>query len=284
MARKTRQVLPQVTGAAPKETIRYQDKFQRVSEKRVEELSKKVEGKGKTILYALGALAVLAVLVGIFVLWNRRTTAQAQAALGKAIETSQAQVSASPPAAGSAADKTFKTERERAEASANEFQDVAGKYSVVRDKANYFAAVNRLSLDRDAAEQQLGDLGKTSGEVGFLSKFALAQAKAGDGKVDEAAALYQELAQSSQTIVPKDSVNFELAKLYEKQGKKDDAVNLYYNIAKGASEAKDADGKAIPLSQTASAAKNKLKTLDPAKAAEIKEATPDFSGGFPGGL
>jgi len=270
-------------GATPKETPRYQDAFQRKTEKRLEDVSKKVEGKGKTILYALGALAVLAILLGIFVSWNRRSNAAAQTALGKAIETSEAQVTTQPALAGST-EKTFKTEKERAEAAIAEFKSVADKYgSPVREKAQYFIAVNKLSLDRAAAVGELENLAKSSGEVGSLSKFALAQAKEGDGKLDEAAALYGELAALSDPVVSKDTINFALASIYEKQGKKEDAANIYYNIAKPAFEAKDAEGKTIQPSQTAREARTKLQALNPTRAAEIKEPAPEMPQ-MPGGL
>jgi hypothetical protein len=85
-------------------------------------------------------------------------------------------------------------------------------------------------------------------------------------------------------IVSKDTLNFELAKLYEKQGKKPEAVELLYTIVKNASEAKDADGKAIPLTPTAQSAKDKLQELDPEKAKEIPEPEPAMPmGGLPFG-
>lgn len=271
----------------PTEKPRYQDAFQRKAERRIEDVTKKVEGRGKTILYALGALAVLAILLGIFVSWNRRSNAAAQTALGKAIETAESQVTAQPQPFANPNQKTFKTERERAEAAIAEFQSVADKFgSPVREKAQYFIAVNKLSIDRAAATAELENLAKSSGEVGTLSKFALAQAKEGDGKHDEAAALYSQLAALSDPVISKDTINFALGSIYEKQGKKEEAANIFYNIAKPAFEAKDADGKAVQPSQTAREARNKLQALDPARAAEIKEPVPEMpqmpgGGGFP---
>jgi len=281
MARKKR--TPEVTLPTnePKERVQYQDAFQQTVNKRVEEVGKTFEGKGKTILYAVAAVAVLLVLVGIFYLWNRSSDAKAQAALGKAIETSQAVVTDSPLPAGTTI-KTFKTEKERAEASVAEFQSVADKFGgSVGEKAKYFIAVNRLSLDRAAATTELENLSKSNSEIGNLSKFALAQVKANDGKPDEAVALYQQLAADSNPVIAKDTINFELAKLLEKQGKKDEAVNIYFAIAKAASEAKDADGKPVPLSSTARDAKAKVEELAPDKAKEIVEPTPEspFGGG-----
>ena len=107
-------------------------------------------------------------------------------------------------------------------------------------------------------------------EVGKLAKFALAQTKVDDNKLDDAVALYQQLAAMDDPIVAKDTVNFELAKVYEKQGKKQEAADLYFNIAKAASEANDMDDKPIKMSVTAISAKEKLKAIDPDRAAQIE--------------
>ena len=128
-----------------------------------------------------------------------------------------------------------------------------------------------MSVDRAAATADLEALAKSNDEVGRLSKFALAQVKAEEGKTDEAIAAYQELAAMSDPIVAKDTVNFELAKLLEKQGKKQEAADIYFNIAKAASEAKDSEGKPVPMTQTARDAKDKLQALDPDRAKTIEE-------------
>lgn len=281
MARKKRLVeQPALPTNEPKEKVAYQDAFQSNVNRRLEESSKVFEGKGKTILYAIAAIAVLAILIGIFMSYNRRSNATAQTALGKAIETSQAQVTDQPLPAGSTM-KSFKTEKERAEASIAEFQAVADKFGGdVGEKAKYFIAVNRLSVDRPAAVTELENLAKGSGEVGTLSKFALAQAKTSDGKLDEAVTIYQDLAKMSDAIISKDTINFNLAQILEKQGKKTEAADLYYNIAKTAADAKDTEGKAIPLSQTAREAKDKLTALDPEKAKTIPEPTPEAPSGL----
>lgn len=276
MARKKRNIAePEIPAAETKNKKPYRDEFQKNVGAQVEDLSKKFEGKGKTLLYALAAIGVVVLLVAIYGVWNRRTNNAAQAALGKAIETSQAQVTDSPLPAGST-QKTFKTEKERAEASIAEFQAVADKFgNPYQEKAKYFIAVNKLSIDRAAAVTELEGLSSSSDEVGTLAKFALAQAKAGDGKLDEAATLYTQLVGLNNSIVSKDTINFELAQIYRKQGKTEDAANLYYNIAKTASEAKDADGKAIPMTQTAREAKEKLEEINPEKAKEIVEPAPE---------
>jgi len=286
MARKKRSV---VTTTAPviesKDKRPYQDSFQHDFGKKVEDVGKKFEGQGKNILYGLGALACLGIIIWIIFSWTGRSNAAAQAALGKAIETSQATVSDTPPQAGEST-KTFSTRRERAETAIAEFQAVADKYSGdVGEKAKYFVAVNRLAIDRPAGIAELETISKSSNEVGKLAKFALAQTRVDDGKPDEAAAIYQELAAMNDPIIAKDTINFELANIYEKQGKKQEAIDLLFSIVKPASEAKDLEGNPVPLTATAQSALDKLKQLDPEKAKEIPEAVPDTpTAGFPGGM
>jgi len=275
MARKKRVPEAEIPTNEPKEKVQYQDAFQSTVTRRVEDVSRNLEGKGKTVTYAIAAVAVVAVLVGIFYLWNRSSNSKAQAALGKAIETQNAIVTDSPVPAGSTI-KTFKTDKERAEAAIADFQQVVDKFGGdVGQKAKYFIAVNKLSIDRAAGISELEGLAKSNDEVGKLSKFALAQAKANDGKNDEAIALYQELAAMDNPVVAKETVKFELAKLLEKQGKKDEAINLYYEISKDAAEAKDQDGKPVSPTSTARDAKEKLTELAPDKAKEIPEPTPE---------
>lgn len=285
MSRKKRR-FEQLEAAAEanKEKKIYTNPLQKKVGEKLEDVERKLEGKGRTILYGLGAVAVLAILIFVFTKWSRSSNATAQTALGKAIETSQTRVSDTPPPAGST-EKTFKTEKERAEASIAEFQSVADKFGgSVGEKARYFVAVNRLVVDRPAAITELEGLANSSSDVGKLAKFALAQTRADDGKSDEAAALYLELAAMDDSVVAKDTINFNLAKIYEKQGKAKEAADIYYKIAKTASEAKDMDGKPVRMTETATTAKEKLKELDPERAKEIVEPTPDnpFGGGLSG--
>ncbi len=271
--RKTRiQNIQPSASADGKTAVTYQDKFQNVGAKKLNEIAKGFEGSGRNLIYGILAILVVAIGIAIFASWNRRSMNEAQAALGKAIRTSESQVTDAPMPAGST-DKTFKTEKERAEASIAEFQSVAEKFGgPVGDKAKYLAAVNRLSIDRAAGIAELNSLVSSSGEVGALAKFSLAQAQIADGKTDEAATLLTELSQMPDTVLARDTVNFELARVYEAQGKKEEAANLYFQIADSASKAKDLDGKPVPPSATAANAKKKLQTLDPAKAASINEA------------
>ena len=281
MARKKRN-FDQVPLPDPKEKskARYEDPFQKAVGKRIEDAAGKFEGQGRNILYGIAAAVVLGLVVWVIYSWSGRTSAEAQTALGKAIETSQASISETAPMAGST-QKTYKTIRERSEASIAQFQTVVDKFGgAAGEKAKYFIAVNRLLIDRPAGILELETLANSGGEVGSLSKFALAQTRAEDGKFDDAIKLYQELVAASDPVIARETIQFELAKLYEKQGRKDDAVGTLFELVKTASEQKDLEGKSVPLTQTAQSAKDKLKELDPEKAKEIPEPLPETPGGI----
>ncbi|HMT07050.1 MAG TPA: hypothetical protein PKA82_03525 [Pyrinomonadaceae bacterium] len=278
MARKNRR-FDQVATApeAPKEAVRYQDAFQQNVNAKLDEVGKKFEGNGRKILYAVIGLLVIALVVFVVMRISRRSGGEAQAALGKAIDTMQLRVTDQPAAAGST-EKTFKTEKERAEAAIAELQTVVDKFGgSVGDRAKYLIAVNRLMVDRAAAISELETIANTSSDNGKLAKFALAQTRADDGKFDEAVKLYQELIAMPDAIIAKDSLNFALAKVYEKQDKKKEAADIYYTIAKTAADAKDADGKPVPMTQTARDAKDRVTELDPERAKEIVEPPPSAS-------
>lgn len=284
MARKKRRFEQlEAAAAKPKEKKIYVNPLQERVDHRLEDVGKKLEGKGKTILYGIGAAVVVAILVVLFMRWSRGSEAAAQTALGKAITTSQAQISETGPPAGSTA-KTFKTEKERAEAAIGEFQAVADQFGgAVGEKARYFVAVNRLSVDRPVAIQELEGLAGSDSPAGKLAKFALAQTRVDDNRLDEAVTLYQQLLALENSLVAKDTLNFEVAKIYQKQGKTTEAADIYFNIAKAASEAKDLDGKPVRMTETATESKEKLTELDPERAKLIVEPAPEspFGGGAP---
>lgn len=276
MARKKRRFEQlQAAAATPQDNRIYTNPLQKQVSEKLDEVGKTFEGKGRTILYGIAAVVVLAILVTLFLSWSRRSSGAGQTALGKAIETSQARISETGTPAGSTA-KTFKTEKERAEASIAEFQAVADKFGGdVGEKAKYFIAVNKLDVDRVAAITEIEGLASKGGDVGKMAKFALAQTRVNDNKQDDALTIFQELAKMDDPIVAKDTINIEIAKILEKQGKKAEATDIYFNIAKAAADAKDMDGKAITPSQTATDAKGKLTELDPERAKQIPEPTPD---------
>src|SRR5689334_14300261 len=237
-----------------------------------------LEGKGRTILYALGAVLLAGILVVVFVKWRNRKADEARQALGRAITVATTDVSTTP-VAGSG-QPSFNTEYERAQHSIDEFQKVAAKYGdPYRAEARYFIASNRLLVDRPKGLTELSELSNSSvPEVAALSKFALAQAKESDGKLDEAAQLYSDLAKQNSTSVTAETANLRLAKVYNKQGKKKEAVDLLYNMVEASRKAKGENNQPAPVSAAAREAATELQKLDPARYAQLPQETPSLLG------
>ncbi len=249
----------------------YKDIFQEEGERHLNEILEKISANKRLILYVSLAVVALAVLAGVYYVRSKRIDAGAQLALSKAIEIAEAPITETPPLAG-VDQKSFRNEKERAEAAIAEFQKIADNYgSPYREKALYFIAVNKVYIDRQAAISELESLANRKDEIGKLSKFALAQAKEAEGRYDEAVALYQELSSLPDAIISKETIEFNLARVYEKQGRRPEAAEIYYNIVKTANEAKTAEGNTLPQTQIVREARERLEVLDPDRAKELKE-------------
>jgi predicted negative regulator of RcsB-dependent stress response len=111
-----------------------------------------------------------------------------------------------------------------------------------------------------------------------LSKFALAQAKESDGKFDEAAQLYSELAKQNNPSVTAETANLRLAKVYNKQGKKKEASDVLFNIVDASRKAKDEKNQPAPISAAAREAATELQKIDPARYAQLPPETPSLLG------
>ena len=252
------------------------DKFRDWTLKFFDRLGDQLEGKGRTILYGIGGVVILAVLIGVFLKWSHRRDDQARQALGRAIAIASQSVATTPPATPTSS-PSFASEQERAQKAIEEFQKVAAKYGEpYRSEARYFIATNLLLVDRAKGLSELTELSKSSNrEVATLSKFALAQAKEADGKYDEAGALYKELAAQNNNVITPETANLRLAMVYEKQGKKKEAADLLFNIVEAARKAKDdADNTPLPQSQAAREAAQELQKLDPDRYAQLTPEAP----------
>lgn len=250
------------------------DRFRDTTMSLLDRLGNALEGRGQTILYALGGLLVAAVVVIFFVKWNGRKNDEARQALGRAINIATASIS---PAAGDSQNgMTFSSEQERAQRAIAEFEKVAAKYGdPYRTEARYFIATNRIVLDRPKAESELAELGKSSlSEIAALAKFALAQAKDQDGKLDEAAQLYAELARLNNPAVTAETANLSLAKVYQKQGKKKEAAEILFNIVDASRKAKGKDELPLPPSAAARDAAAELQKLDPERYGQLPPEAP----------
>jgi tetratricopeptide (TPR) repeat protein len=176
---------------------------------------------------------------------------------------------------------TFNSESERSQRATEEFEKVAAKYGdPYRSQARYFIASNRLSVDRSKGIAELTDWQNNAvPEVAALSKFALAQVKESDGKLDEAAQIYSDLARMNGSTITQETANLQLAKIYEKQGKTKEATDILFNIVDAARKAKGPDNQPAPVSAAAREAETELKRIDPERHKQLpSEATPSLLG------
>lgn len=245
------------------------DKFRDTTMTYVDRLGHRLEGKGRTILYGIGAVILLGLIAWGVMAWRGSRNEEASLALGRAIKLTEAPVVATP--VPGSTEPSFRTEKERAQKAVEEFQKVAAQYGgSTGEYARYFAAANQLSIDHAKAMAELDALTKSGEqEVATLSKFALAQAKEADGKYDEAAALYSELAKLNSTIITPETANLRLALAYEKLGKKQEAADILFNMVEASRQAKDKDGKPVPQSAAARKSADELEKLDPARFAQL---------------
>lgn len=244
------------------------DKFRDSTMHAFDRLSHRYEGRGRTILYALGALAAAVVIMLVFNWWRGRQADAANLALGKAIEIHEAEISATPQP--NAPGPVFPSERERAQKAIEEFRKVQGAYGSPHSEiARYFAAVNLLAVEREQGLAELQQLTGGGGDVGARARFALAQAREADGQFDQAAALYQELLNDRDRTVSENTLKLRLASVYEKQGKRDEAVNLLFPMVEAARKAQTKDGKPQTESQLVRAAADKLRYLSPERYAQL---------------
>lgn len=254
-----------------------QDKFRDTAISILDRVGDRLEGKGRTILYGLIGVVALGALIALYVNWSNSKSDEARRALGRAITIARTPISgALPPGAPPPTGPTFSNERERAQRAIEEFEKVAAKYGdPYRSEARYFIGTNRLHVEREKGISELGELSNSGvPEVATLSKFALAQAKEADGKLDEAAKTYSEIAALNSSIVTPETANLRLAEVYQKQGKTKEAADLLFNIAEASRIAKDVDGNSAKPSAAAREAAQKLEKIDPERHAKLTPEAP----------
>jgi len=254
------------------------DRFRDTTMSFFDRLGNSLEGRGRSTLYLLGGLLLAGLLVLAFVRWSNKKSNEARQAIGRAITISRGQVSTTP--IPGSTELTFATDSERAQRAIDEFEKVAAKYGdPYKSESRYFIASNRLVVDRQKGISELAELQNSNvGEVAALSKFALAQAYESDGKLEDAARLYSELAKLNSPTVTAETANLRLAKVYEKQEKKKEAADLLFNIVDASRKAKGSDNQPLPQSSAAREAADELKKLDPDRYAQLPPETPVLAG------
>lgn len=259
------------------------DKFRDTTMSYVDRAANKLEGKGRQVLYGIGAAIVIGLIIWAVIGWRSNRSDRASEALGRAIKIEDTPIVATPVPGSNA--PSFRTEKERAQKAFEEFQKVAANYGgSTSEYARYFAATNELKLDPAKGMNDLNALTTSSTpEVATLAKFALAQAKEADAKFDEAATLYRDLVNVNSPIITPDTANLRLAMVDEKistqldsQGKKDEAakkkreaVDILFKMVDASRQAKDKAGKPVQPSAAVREATTELEKLDPTRYAQL---------------
>ena len=89
------------------------DRFRDTTMGFFDRLGDTLEGKGRTILYALGGVLLAGILVVVFVKWSHKKNDEARQAIGRAITITKAPVMTTPVAGNT--ELTFSSEVERAQ-------------------------------------------------------------------------------------------------------------------------------------------------------------------------
>ena len=99
-----------------------------------------------------------------------------------------------------------------------------------------------------------------------------------EGKLDDAARMYSELAKLNGPTISQDTANLRLAKVYQKQGKTKEAADLLFNIVDASRKAKGDDNQPMSPSAAAREAATELKKLDPDRYDKLPPEAPSLLG------
>jgi tetratricopeptide (TPR) repeat protein len=166
--------------------------------------------------------------------WRARTDGKAHVLLAEALIAQQARIG--PPAAATGTSGlTFPTERERAEAAAAKFKQVADTYPSTEDGifARSQEAASLMALDKPAeavkAYQQVID---RSGDrlQGQMARLGMAEAQARAGQYDQAINAFKELAQRKDGPLPIDGILMQLGRAYLDAGRPNDAQQTFNRL------------------------------------------------------
>ena len=188
----------------------------------------------QTIIWAILAVAIIAVAAVSLFAWNGRQTERANVALSKALQTLNAPVR---PAAAPADpnNKSFTSIAERGKAAEQELKAVADQYSHTKPGklARYMAGAAAMQAgDNKAAEQELKAVADSGDQnVSALAKLALASLYRSTNRSADAAKIYKDLSDHPTDTVSKAQAQLQLADLYSATDPKE-AANIYQQIQK----------------------------------------------------
>jgi predicted negative regulator of RcsB-dependent stress response len=184
--------------------------------------------------WVIAAVVVVAVIVGVLVFWNLRSSA-ANSAFGAALDIYDAALAqpGAPPENG-----VYTSAAARSRAANKQFVAVSQQYGWLPEgtKAHYFVGITDRELGQTAdAEKELKiAAGAWDHNLSNLAKLGLAGVYEQTSRAPQAIDLYNELAAKPSETVSANVAKLDLANLYASTGKQDQARALWAKV-------KDAD-------------------------------------------
>ncbi|HWX54604.1 MAG TPA: tetratricopeptide repeat protein [Verrucomicrobiae bacterium] len=208
-----------------------QDKFRETAE----DAAHWAGGHRSTVLWVVGILVVLAGAGVALFAWHARQTEQANLALGKALQTANAQLRPPGTPAPEAPAKSFTSAAERGKAAEKEFKEIADKFPWTETGkiAAYLEGTAAIQAGDDkAAEEQLKTVAADRDkDVASLAKLALANFYRSSNRQADADKIYRDLIDHPSKTVSKEQVQLEMAEMYESTNPQQ-AAGIYQQIQK----------------------------------------------------
>jgi TolA-binding protein len=181
------------------------------------------------------------VLVGGYFAWRNSRENRAQTLLAGALAVAEAPVVAPPPPAPGSPPPvqqpgTFRTERERLEASLPRLQQAADAYpdSEAGITARFRLAASLAELGRfPEAEQRYQEVVQKSGSKSVYrqtARLGLGEAQLAQGKADAAMTTFKEVSTDSSSMLPVDGVLMQVGRAALVAGKKDEASRAFTRV------------------------------------------------------
>lgn len=219
------------------------------------------ESHARTILIAVGAVLVLALLAGIFYMVRNYRAEQASTALAHAIQVYQAPIDPAAPKPDDPASPTFADAAARQAKAKTLFQKLYDDYgsTVAGDIASvYLAQIAMAEGQPDRARELWNEFLDGHGDhlLAGETRVNIFRLDRSQGKAKEVEQTLTAMLDESEPPLPMDVVLSELAATQEQLGKKQEAVQSYQRIV-----------DEFPQSPYSRDAREKISALDPSRAA-----------------
>ena len=220
-----------------------------------------LQERGRPVIIVVGIIVGLVVLYmagSTFLSWRSNRAAAAFAAAFEKYSAPVLDSSSVTTTPINTTGKTYTDERTKWQETAEAFERLASDYSgYYGEIGRYYAGVAYLNFDREKGARLLQEVAaKDDDKTSDLARLALAEDYAANAETDKAIEIYEKLLGSS--FIPKQAVQLELGRAYEKAGQTEKAVEAYFEAA-----------KAERATTTGSEAERRLSSLAPDRVKEL---------------